>query len=65
MHAHSKYWDRQSKPNCRDPDQTSQNMTSDQGRVVQSFVSLMSSLVVKMLIVLVNTISDSQLFLLK
>ena len=35
------------------------------GPVVQSVVSLTSSLVVKMLTVLVNTISNSQLFLLK
>ena len=36
-----------------------------QGPVVQSIVSLTSSLVVKMLIVLVSTISNSQVFLLK
>ena len=36
-----------------------------QGLVVQSIVSLWSSLVVKMLTVLVSTISNSQLFLLK
>ena len=36
-----------------------------QGPVVQSIVSLVSSLVVKMLTVLVSTISNSQLFLLK
>ena len=36
-----------------------------QGPVVQSIVSLMSSLVVKMLTVLVDTISNSQVFLLK
>ena len=36
----------------------------DQGPVVQSIVSLMSSLVVKMLTVLVSTISNSQVFLL-
>ena len=35
------------------------------GPVVQSIVSLASSLVVRMLIVLVNTISNSQVFLLK
>ena len=35
------------------------------GPVVQSIVSLTSSLVVKMLTVLVSTISNSQLFLLK
>ena len=35
------------------------------GPVVQSFVSLTSSLVVKMLTALVSTISDSQLFLLQ
>ena len=34
------------------------------GPVVQSIVSLMRSLVVKMLTVLVSTISDSQVFLL-
>ena len=38
---------------------------SDQGSVVQSIVSLTSSLVVKMLTVLVSTISNSQVFLLK
>ena len=37
----------------------------DQGPVVQSIVSLTSSLVVKILIVLVSTISNSQAFLLK
>ena len=36
-----------------------------QGPVVQSIVCLTSSLVVKMLTVLVSTISNSQLFLLK
>ena len=36
-----------------------------QGPVVQSIVSVTSLLVVKMLIVLVSTISNSQLFLLK
>ena len=36
-----------------------------QGPVVQSIVSLTSSFVVKMLTVLVSTISDSQVFLLK
>ena len=36
-----------------------------QGPVVQSIVSLMSLLVVKMLTVLVSTISNSQVFLLK
>ena len=35
------------------------------GPVVQSILSLTSSLVVKMLTVLVNTVSNSQLFLLK
>ena len=35
------------------------------GPVVQSIVRLMTSLVVKMLTVLVSTISNSQLFLLK
>ena len=38
---------------------------ADQGPVVQSIVSLMSSLVIKMLSVLVSTISNSQLFLLE
>ena len=38
---------------------------SDQGSVVQSIVSLTSSLVIKMLTVLVSTISNSQVFLLK
>ena len=37
----------------------------NQGPVVQSIVSLTSSLVVKMLTVLVRKISNSQLFLLK
>ena len=37
----------------------------NQGPVVQSIVSLTSSLVVKMLTVLVSTISSLQLFLLK
>ena len=36
-----------------------------QGPVVQSIVSLTSLLVVKMLTVLVSTVSNSQLFLLK
>ena len=36
-----------------------------QGPVVQSIISLTSSLVVKMLTVLVRTISNSQVFLLK
>ena len=40
-------------------------LVESQGPVVQSIVSLMSSLVVKMLTVLVRTISNSQLFLLK
>ena len=35
------------------------------GPVVQSIISLMSLLVVKMLTVLVSTISNSQVFLLK
>ena len=34
----------------------------NQGRVVQSIVSLTSSLVVKMLTVLVSTVSNSQVF---
>ena len=38
---------------------------SDLGPVVQSIISLMSSLVVKMLTLLVSTISNSQIFLLK
>ena len=41
------------------------NKKKYQGPVVQSIVSLTSSLVVKMLTVLVSTISNSQLFLLK
>ena len=45
-----KYWD---------------TLTSYQGPVIQSVVSLMSSLVVKMLTVLLSTISSSQVFLLK
>ena len=40
-------------------------MVDCQGSVVQSIVSLTSSLVVKMLIVLVSTISNSQVFFLK
>ena len=60
--------------NSADPDQTPQNAASDQGLhcllklqgpVVQSVVSLTSSLRVKMLTVLVSTISNSQAFLLK
>ena len=39
--------------------------TDLQGPVVQSIVSLTSSLVVKMLNVLISTISNSQVFLLK
>ena len=39
--------------------------SSIQGPVVQSIVSLTSLLVVKMLIVLVSTIANSQVFLLK
>ena len=39
--------------------------TYNQGPVVQSIVSLTSSLVVKILAVLVSTISNSQVFLLK
>ena len=38
---------------------------TDQGPVVQSIISLTSSLVVKMLIVLVSALSNSQVFLLK
>ena len=38
---------------------------TDQGPVVQNIVSLMSSLVIKMLTVLVSTISNLQVFLLK
>ena len=37
----------------------------DQGPVVRSIISLMSSLVVKMLTVLVSTMSNSHVFLLK
>ena len=40
-------------------------MNSKKGPVVQSIVSLTSSLVVKMLTVLVSTVSSSQVFLLK
>ena len=40
-------------------------LTVYQGPVVQSAVSLTSSLVVKMLTVLVSTVSNSQVFLLK
>ena len=39
--------------------------TGDQGLVVQSVLSLTSSLVVKLLTVLVSTISNSQIILLK
>ena len=45
--------------------QLSVKLTSNQGPVVQSIVSLTSLLVVKMLTVLVSTISNSQVFLLK
>ena len=38
---------------------------NNQGPIVQSLVSFTSSLVVKMLTVLVSTISNSQVFLLK
>ena len=41
------------------------DQTDDQGLVVQSIVSLTSSLMVIMLTVLVSTISNSQVFLLK
>ena len=41
------------------------NKHKNQGRAVQSVVSLTSSLVVKMLTVLVSTISNTQIFLLK
>ena len=47
----------------KDPDQTTKS--HNLGPVVQSIVSLTSSLVVKMLTVLVSTISSSQVFLLK
>ena len=40
-------------------------LSSYQGPLVQNIVSLTSSLVVKILIVLVSTISNSQVFLLK
>ena len=40
-------------------------MVKNKGPVVQSIVSLMSFLMVKMLTVLVNTISNSRVFLLK
>ena len=42
-----------------------EEISQDQGPVVQSIVSLKSSLVVKFLTVLVSTISNSQVFLLK
>ena len=48
----------------KDSDQT-ETLPEDQGPVVQSIVSLMSLLVVKMLTALVSTVSNSQLFLLK
>ena len=41
------------------------SVVTNQGPVVQSIISLTSSLVVKMLTVLVNTISNSQIVLLK
>ena len=41
------------------------NYIDEQGPVVQSVVSLTSSLVVKMLTVQVSTISNAQVFLLK
>ena len=44
------------------PDQTAQ---ADLGPVVQSIISLKSWLAVKMLTVLVSTVSNSQIFLLK
>ena len=40
-------------------------INGSQGPVVQSIISLTSLLVVKMLTVLVSTVSNSQLFLLK
>ena len=42
---------------------TSKDMHNNQGPVVQSIVSLTSSLVVKILTALVSTVSKSQLFL--
>ena len=48
-----------------DQDQTAFCNISNLDPVVQSIVSLMSSLVVKMLTVPVSTISNSQIFLLK
>ena len=42
--------------------QSESELDVDQGPVVQNIVSLISSLVVKMLTVLVSTISDSRYF---
>ena len=53
------------KTEVNEKSETPQKSTSVQGPVVQSVVSLMSSLVIKMLTVLVSTISNSQVFLLK
>ena len=48
-----------------EPSDDSDLPASNLGPVVQSIVSLMSLIVVKKLIVLVSTISNSQVFLLK
>ena len=50
---------------CKVPDQTSLSLLTNLGPVDQSIVSLTSALVVKMLTVLLSTISNSQVFLLK
>ena len=47
------------------PQENHKQHQNDQAPVVQSVVSLTSSLVVKLLTVLVSTISNSQVFLLK
>ena len=50
---------------CLDSDNPAHAQSIIQGPVVQGIVSLTNSLVVKMLTVLVSTISNSQVFLLK
>ena len=51
--------------NSEGPDQIAKNTHINQGPVVQNILSLISSLMVKMFTVLVSTISNSQVFLLK
>ena len=50
---------------CADSDHTVHAQSIIQGPVIQSIISLTSSLVVKMLTALVSTVSNSQVFLLK